>query len=193
MVLSLSSCGFCNILSKQFYYTGEGGVRPGKNKFELAKTPYLLKEQDLIKTNAIYQFCYSWNEKELIYQKTNCNHINAKISFIRFFKNGRFLMNDLSTGKDSLEQYNNLKSGKIGYYKIEEKELILEYYSVSHAGMASDCGKYYKDKYKLTNNGIQLQAERRSNNGLFFGWTKVENAGWYLRKNIKGLEGVPSW
>lgn len=65
VILTLNSCGFCNIFSKQFYYTDQGGVRPGKNKFELGKNPYFLKEQDLIKTNCIYQHCYTWNDKEL--------------------------------------------------------------------------------------------------------------------------------
>lgn len=193
VILTLNSCGFCNIFSKQFYYTDQGGVRPGKNKFELGKNPYFLKEQVLIKTNCIYQHCYTWNDKELKPQNTNCDSLNARVSFIRFFKNGRFLINELTPEKSRLEQYNNLKTGKIGYYKIEGKELILEYFSVNHAGMASDCGKYNIDKYKLTETGIKLLAERRSDNGLFYGWNEVENANWYIKKHIEGLEGVAVW
>ena len=188
IALSFNSCGFCNIFSKQFYFENEGGVRPGKNRFKLRKNPYVLKEQDLLKANCIYQLKLIWNHKEPNLQ-TN-NSYNVTYEFIRFFKNGRFIINELdSTKKNHLEQYNNLNDGKIGYYEIIENELIIEYFDVRLGGMSSDCGKYYIDKYKLTKSGIKLQAERRSANGIFYGWREVKNEYWYYKKNMEGLKG----
>lgn len=192
-ILTLNSCGFCNVLTKQYYFTSEGGIRPGKNKFKDRKEPYVLKEQDLIKTNSVYQLCSAWNKENLKNEVADCDSTNATVSFIRFFENGRFLMNELDVEKNHLEQYNNLKDGKIGYYKIENGDLILEYFSVYFGGMASDCGKYYRKKYKLKESGIKLYSERKSSSGTFYVWAEVEYSNWFHKKIINGLEGIPDW
>lgn len=190
ITLTFTSCGFCNIFSKQFYFENEGGVRPGKNRFEFRENPYVLQEHDLIKVNCVYQLKLIANSSE--HKTQSSDSITNK--YIRFFKNGRFLINKLISNKEShLEQYNNLKGGKVGYYQIIENELILEYFDVRLGGMSSDCGQYYKDKYKMTNIGIKLQSVRRSDNGIFYAWRTVENENWFYKKNIEGLTGETYW
>ncbi|QCX40240.1 hypothetical protein FF125_17960 [Aureibaculum algae] len=193
IIVTLNSCGFCNVFSKHYYFTGNGGVRPGKTKFDLSKDIYVLKKEDFIKTNVIYQSCSKWNKEALRYEATDCSDATATISFIRFFNNGRVLINTISEDLSPLNQYNNLEGGTVGYYKIEENELIIEYFSVSIGGMTSDCGKYYIDKYKLSVEGIELQEIRRSDNGIFYGWRKVEHSVPYIKKGINGLKGDPNW
>ena len=185
-----NSCGFCNVFSTQFYFENQGGVRPGKNRFKFRKNPYLLKDQDLIKVNCVYQLKIITNSSNL----KNQSNDSVAYNYIRFFKNGRFIINKLNSNKEShLEQYNNLKGGEVGYYQIIENELILEYFNVRLGGMSSDCGQYYKDKYKMTKNGIKLQSVRRSNNGTFYAWRTVENENWFYKKNIEGLKGETYW
>ena len=193
IIVTLNSCGFCNVFSKHYYFTGNGGVRPGKTKFDLSKDIYVLKKEDFIKTNVVYQSCSKWNKEALRYEATDCSDPTATISFIRFFENGRVLINTISDDKLPLDQYNNLEGGTVGYYKIEENELIIEYFSVNIGGMTSDCGKYYIDKYKFSSEGIELQEIRRSDNGIFYGWRKVEHSVPYIKKGINGLKGDPNW
>lgn len=192
-MVTLNSCGFCNVFSKQYYFTSEGGVRPGKNRFYNRKDPYILKEADLIKSNGVYQCYYIWDDIELKPLEVDKDHPGASIKFLRFFDNGRFIMNDIDTTRNHLIQYNNLKSATVGYYKIEDTKLIVEYFDANLSGMASDCGKYYSDTYEITENGIQLISERRSSNGIFYGWNVVSNSILYHKFKILDLTGIPNW
>lgn len=194
IALHFNSCMMCNVFSKQFYFEKEGGVRPGKNRFKFRKNPYILKQQDLLKTDCVYLLCSAKKEDKLKDTSKNCISQNSKNQFIRFFKNGRFITNRLDPSKKTrLEQYNNLKRGKVGYYKIVDNELILEYFAVKLGGMSADCGKYYRDKYKMTEKEIILKSERRSASGTFYAWSTVKTDTRYQKINIEGLTGEPNW
>ena len=69
---SLSSC-------RNYYINEKGGYRPKRPKFEFAKLPYQLKEQDLIDTASVYV-----SEGTVFYGE----EARKIISYFIFFSNG---------------------------------------------------------------------------------------------------------
>ncbi len=145
------------LLQKKFYTTEFGGERPLKSKFKLAKTPYILKDEDVIKTNLIYTTSF----------KMEGGKKSEYTSFLRFFDDGRFLSNALDTSSPLLDQYNNLKKGGVGYYKIEGNTIRLEEFVVG----AQDCGKYHEYTLPLSQDGIKG----------------------YTHTLVNALSGAPDW
>lgn len=193
LLFLIGSCGVCNSLSQQYYFTEKGGVRPAKSSFKLALNPYWLNPSEPIKTNCVYVTCNTWNKEKSQEEMADCNDSLSYRTFIRFFENGRFMMNNLSDTIDVLEQCNNIEKAKIGYYKIEGSTLFLEYYSVNFSGITGDCGKYYQNKYELSDEGFYCASKRRSSNGMFYSWEEVENGHKYFYTPLTGLVGEPDW
>ncbi|WBX76739.1 hypothetical protein PG911_00330 [Tenacibaculum ovolyticum] len=155
----LTSC--CTpVLQKKFYKTEYGSNRPKKNRFKLSKKIYTLKKEDQISTSYIYQSSF---KMDLVNKKLKSDYT----VFFRFFKNGRYITNVLKDKSIALNQYNNLKSGTIGYYKILGNKILLEDFSVG----AHDCGKYHQYELNMIGDSI-------------VGYEKIK---------IEGLAGTPSW
>ncbi len=142
--LLLSSCCI-PIVQKKFYTTEYGSVRPKKNKFSLSKNQS--------KSNGINVVgVYISDNKNLYY---------------RFFENNKFIVSGFNSNINELEQYNNLKKGRIGYFQVNKGEILLEYFSVG----PNDCGEYHQYKIKMIGDSI-------------VGCQKI---------NIEGLNGTPDW
>ncbi|WBX75561.1 hypothetical protein PG911_12970 [Tenacibaculum ovolyticum] len=140
----LTSC--CTpVLQKKFYTTEYGSNRPKKNKFKLSKKQNELNDLQL----------------ESIYISKN------KETFYRFFKNGKVLISGINPNLKEEEQFNNLKSGRIGYYKIKKNLVLFEYFSVG----AHDCGEYHQYQKKIIGDSI-------------VGYQKIK---------VEGLRGTPDW
>ncbi|WP_132065870.1 hypothetical protein [Aquimarina spinulae] len=194
IVLSvLNSCRVpCNIIIKKYFFTESGAVRPAKNKFKLGQNPYYLKESDHIKTDCVYQSCYrSYNSDEKIY--LDCNNTNEGITFLRFFKNGRFLMTYLSPTERNLEHYNDLKIGYVGYYKIEDGILFLEYFSVNRYGMAADCGSFDQFRCEIHENSISSFSVGVTNDDESYDRKNTLTNNSYVKVKVEGLTGTPDW
>ncbi|WP_103864897.1 hypothetical protein [Aquimarina sp. I32.4] len=189
----IHGCGFCNIITKQYIFTKDGNLRPAKNRFKLGKTPYMLKDDDLIKTNCVYQSCTVSTDEEYTKSST-CDSIPANdlVTFFRFFKNGRFLISHILSNDINAQSYNTLK-GDVGYYTIENGDLILEYFSVNFGGMASDCGRYYTSIYTLRDDAIIPSSQRVSNNGIWYAWEKIPYTQSFKKIEIKNLTTTPDW
>ena len=124
----------------------EGGVRPKrKANFEFSKNPFSLgKNNSIIDTTAIY-LCISQNN--MLSENTEY-HDSSQIAFLeninvpeylihrkppdslyhfyRFFSNGRVFISKVLNHFPSIEEQNNLRTGLIGYYKLEGNQLIVE-------------------------------------------------------------------
>ncbi len=155
-IISLNSCCI-PFLQKKFYTTEYGSHRPIKSKFKLGKKPHNLEEGDIIETDCVY--------KSSVIMDVSGN--KDYTFFLRFFANGRYLSNVLKKDTPHLEQYNNLKKGGVGYFKLEENKIILEEFVVG----AQDCGKYHTHSIKILNDSIES----------------------YKKIKIKGLTGTPDW
>ena len=155
-VIAIHSCCI-PVLQKKFYTTEYGSYRPIKSKFTLGKNPYYLKKEDFIQTDYIYQSSFTMDIPEK----------KDYTTFLRFFENGRYLSNVLKKDISPLEQYNNLKKGGVGYYKIEGDKIILEEFVVG----AHDCGRYDIYSFKILKDSIE-------------GYSKVK---------AEGLTGIPDW
>lgn len=157
----LKSCGFV-----YGYKTTEfGSKRPISNRFELGKQPYSLKADDPIKIDIIYTKIDSVLLKSAI---TKQNELFVYNTFLRFFSNGRYF--ESTTKKkytEAIEDYNNLKNGLSGYYRVEDNRLVIEYFVVSAHGHKS----YVKNELKLFNDSIE-------------GYKKLK---------VEGLTGTPDW
>jgi hypothetical protein len=155
----------CHLLFKGYRTTEYGSNRPTQNRFTIGQDPYSLKDDDPIKTDFIYTKTDSVYLKSAITKEKELFVYNT---FLRFFSNGRYF--ESTTKKkysEALNDYNNLKDGIVGYYKIENKKLSLEYFVVSAHGHES----YVKNELKLFNDSIEG----------------------YNRLKIEGLTGTPDW
>jgi len=100
--------------------------------------------------------------------KTGVIELSITKSYERYFKTGQYIQG--TSEKDSnlaLKDYNNLKSGIVGYYKIENNKILYEYFLVT----PQNCGDYYKAENEIIRDSI---------------------AG-YKRIKIEGLTGTPDW
>ncbi len=152
----VSSC-CVPVLQKQFYTTEYGSHRPIKSKFSLSKNPYQLKKGDHIYTDCIYKSSFTMDGSEK----------KDYTVFLRFFANGRFLRDVLKNDSSPVDQYNNLKKGSVGYYKVEGDKIFLEEFMVG----AHDCGKYHIYSLKIMDDSIED----------------------YEKIKITGLKGEPDW
>jgi hypothetical protein len=152
----LSSC--CN-----YYKTEYGSSRPKKSKFKFSKTVDKLTDS-FLEENHVYTHIDSVYGED---PKTGVIKLSITKSFKRFFKTGQYIQ---GTGKGlnlSLNDYNNLNSGIIGYYKIQNNKILYEYFLVT----AHNCGNYYKSESKIIGDSIPG----------------------YQKNKIKGLTGTPNW
>lgn len=145
--------------------TEYNSTRPKKNKFKLAQNPYNLKTDSPINSKYVYIKNETIEIKDARTKEIKILTIN---SFIRFFPNGRYI-NSTTNGsfENGLQDYNNLKKGIIGYYKIEDMKILFEDFIVG----SHDNGKYKIYERKLINDSVE-------------GYKKLK---------IEGLTGTPDW
>ena len=74
--------GSCFLQLRNYYNNEDGGIRPKRPRFVLAKNPYHLQKGDWIDTNSVYVESYT---------VTYPDSIQKREAFIRFFANGRYL------------------------------------------------------------------------------------------------------
>ncbi len=159
----LNSCCI-PLIQKKYYTTQYGSDRPKKNKFKLAK----------IQPNIILNKPFS---KDVIYTKidsvyiksveTNKEELLIYNSFLRFFETGQYLSGSTESFTFGINDYNNLDSGVIGYYYVNNNNLITEQFLVT----SHNCGEYYKGALKIIKDSI-------------VGYNRIK---------IKNLEGIPNW
>lgn len=162
LTVLLNSC--CSpLFSKKYYTTEYGSDRPKKNKFKLSNTGNELGKT-FVDENVVYTKIDSVYGKN---PKTGETELFVTKSFERYFKTGQYIQGTSIDSDVSLKDYNNLKSGIIGYYKIQNDKIIYEYFLVT----AQNCGDYYKAESKIIGDSIP-------------GYKKIK---------IEGLTGNPDW
>ncbi len=117
-VISLLFFAGCN----SYYITSDGGIRPQKKRFKLLKEANKVDYYNnignyLIDTNVVY------------INKSSVDSIDQFIYF-RFFSNGRVLYGYPSTTRPNVTDVNNLNSGAIGYFKIENNHIYIEIFGL---------------------------------------------------------------
>lgn len=160
-------CSFLmqNCILKSYYLTEYNSTRPKKNNFKLSQNPYSLKSDDRINSKSVYTKIETIEIKDAKTKEIKKLTIS---SFIRFFPNGRYLNSTTNESfENGLQDYNNLKKGIIGYYKIEDMKILFEDFIVG----SHDNGKYKIYERKLMNDSIE-------------GYKKLK---------IEGLTGTPDW
>ena len=133
----------------------EGGLRPKTPKFKLAKTPFKLTS-DVIDTNTVYY------ELELD-RDFRIAYFDTLFYFYRFFSNGRVYVSKTfyKIPTDDAD-YNELKSGNIGYYRIESgNNLTIETFE------STNFGKFVIRYGTIKGDSIIIQSEDYSK--LYFG------------------------
>ena len=159
VIFLLSSC----CIQKNYYTTEYGSKRPKKNKFKILKTEGKL-ESAFFDENSIYTRIDSVYGKN---PKTGLTKLSITKSFKRFFKTGQYIQGTIKDSNLPLNDYNNLKSGIIGYYKIQDDKILYEYFLVT----AHNCGDYYKSESRIIGDSIVG----------------------YKKNRIEGLTGIPDW
>jgi hypothetical protein len=163
IISSISSC-CVPLLQKKYYTTEYGSNRPKKSKFKLLKTRDKLDEK-FFDENSVYIKIDSVYGKN---PKTGVIELSVTKSYERYFKTGQYIQGTCKKDSNlSLNDYNNLKSGIVGYYKIENNKVLYEYFLVT----PQNCGDYYKAESKIIGDSIA-------------GYKKVK---------IEGLTGKPDW
>ncbi|WP_452224214.1 hypothetical protein [Lacinutrix chionoecetis] len=171
----------CSSLFKNYYTNKDGGNRPKNSKFTLAKTPYIVNKDDLIDTNAVYI-----NTSKMYYD--NKEHIDYH--YLRFFKNGRYFEDLVSTKEElNVSNFNNVNNAlMIGYFKIQNNKLLeLEYFRVKYG----EGGFYDKRQGYIRNDSIFLFYESYKNND--YPIPNNRNCRIYIKKEVEGLNGTPDW
>jgi len=158
LLFLLNSCCI-PILQKKFYTTEYGSDRPKKNKFEISK-----RGTDFFDKTYVYTHIDSVYGKN---PKTGVIKLSITKSFKRFFKTGQYIQGTIKKSNLPLNDYNNLKSGIIGYYEIQNNKILYEYFLVT----AHNCGDYYKTESRIIGDSI-------------VGYQKLK---------IEGLTGTPDW
>ncbi|HEX8576692.1 MAG TPA: hypothetical protein VF677_10415 [Flavobacterium sp.] len=170
---------FSFISCNSYYQNQNGGYRPKKPKFEMAKSPYQLKSNNIIDTSAVYVEEASINNNEL-----------RKEFFMRFFSNGRFCMGIADAEKLTLEDLNGKYDyNRVGYYRLEGKKLKMETFKVG--GQFGDT-PYYDKMYAIIQNDSILFV-REDVNEVNFSVAKKEGRSFYVRRKVQGLTGTPDW
>ena len=163
ITLILSNCCLPKI-QKKFYTTEYGSNRPLKNKFKLAKKTTINNVNLITEKNIVYTKIDSIYLKNVKTKKTELKIIKT---FERYFKTGHYIRGTVKNFSSPLNDFNNLKSGVVGYYKIQDNKIQHEYFLVT----AHNCGAYYNTESKIIDDSIT-------------GYTKVY---------IDGLIGSPDW
>ncbi len=162
----------------------EGGFRPKIPNFKLAKLPFKLKN-NVIDTNTVYY------ELELD-RDFRISYFDTSFYFYRFFSNGRVYVSKMfyKIPTDDAD-YNELKSGYIGYYKIEDNnKLIIETFE------PINLGKFVIRYGTIKGDSIIIHSE--DNSKLFFGLTDakmdIEDLSLVKLKSPKiNLYSKPDW
>ena len=176
----------CFISCKNYYINEKGGYRPKKANFEFAKTPYILKKEDMIDTASVYV-----SEGTVLYGE----ELRKRTSYIIFLSNGRCYLgrNDRGKSELSLEVLNNFNGyGSIGYYRINNDKIKIESYEVTLGGARGNTGYFVKNSGYIKNDVIYLFIDPNvdvenlpiSNN---------QNSAIYIRRKVEGLTGTPDW
>ena len=146
----------CCAITHPYYTTKFGSSRPKVNRFTLNKKG--AGDISLIDFDAVYV---------LPPKKIDDNY-----SFIRFFKEGQIL-ESWTKSLDSINEFNNLEAGIIGYYHISNDTIYLEEYMTN----PHFCQRYYSSKGIITKDSL-----------IFNGGDAV-----YKRHKVSGLKGKPNW
>lgn len=121
-----------------------------KFKFILLKTKGVNIDTALVKTNGVYLSKYFRNNLDKTQQDI--------YSFYRFFENGKVYMSCGYCSLPSEREFNELKYGFYGEYRIENNQIIIEYYG-TYVG-------YHLSYYKIENNKIiQTNTSKRKLKG----------------------------
>jgi len=165
----LSLCQCCN----KGIWNDSGGFRPRRPNFELAKKQYTLLDNYQIDTNAVYIEVWP-------YSFTG----DTSYIFYRFFHNGKVYVSKRYTKMPNNNgQFNDLQSGLIGYYTIENgNELIIEIFEPNNTGNQYEW--YYG---KVMGDSIIFDQE---DSHLFFIRTKKKLKEYHI---IKLSKYNPSW
>jgi hypothetical protein len=105
IVVTLSVIG-CTGYNHSYIVNNEGSLRPKKYKF---KVNPLLNDSSIIEGGYLEKLCQYLDE--------GCSY-----SYYRFFKNGKVLYHSGQT-KPTIEDYNDINKGNIGYYEIKDSIL----------------------------------------------------------------------
>ncbi|WP_103071791.1 hypothetical protein [Aquimarina sediminis] len=162
IIISMNSCCI-PLLQKKYYTTEYGSHRPIKSKFKTTRnrTKSILEESltknIYFRTDSIYITKVKDKKKELKIVNT----------FKRFFSDGQYIEGTTKNIRNGLEDFNNLKSGIIGYYKTQNDKILYEYFLVT----AHNCGDYYRAESNIIGDSIA-------------GYKKIK---------VEGLKGTPDW
>ncbi|MGZ4160493.1 MAG: hypothetical protein ACXVNF_06825, partial [Neobacillus sp.] len=155
----------------------EGGIRPKKdNFFSYKKSAYQLADTTLIDTNSIY-----------IASLGVMDDLKTYYAYYRFYSSGQLIVR-MTDHEPTLEEINNIKTGTVGYYKINSrKKLKLEYLGVLYNGK---CELRYA---KFDQNGDILIYDL--NPSVFYGWVpKNSKTTRYKKMKFKGMTHLkPDW
>lgn len=173
-------CLLCNSCLN-YYRNDNGGLRPKTPRFRLAKPePYQLKAEDQIDTTAIYVHKYP----DLL-DKTKESQ-----TILRFFGNGRFsyIFDD--------KNYNNLKAHDIGYYRVEDNNIVLmETFIVSTNGLGSKGIGSYSRSVGIIKNDTLIDILTSDISEIEWQDNKIKNKinYVYLKQKVDTLIGTPDW
>ncbi|WP_422091924.1 hypothetical protein [Tenacibaculum ovolyticum] len=168
IIIILISCCFSGCYN---YTYKNGGHRPKKNKFTLAKTPYNLKKEDLIKTENLY-----FSNDTLTFGNGEYN----SLFYIKFFKNGRCFERSVDISeKTDIEKLNTATTP--GYYKvINNNKIEIEFFYVKH----KERSWYSKFTGFIRNDTLFIK-------GTYKQEQEVLRA--YIPEKIKGLKQTTDW
>ena len=174
----------CVSCHKNYYYSSSkiGGVRPKIPRFRLAKPePYQLKPEDQIDTMAIYIRKYP----DLL-DKTK----EAQSSY-RFFSNGRFVN---ITESRTVYKY---KLHRIGYYRVQNSNIILMESFIKASPAAGDLGKYHQSIGIIKNDTLVIVSGVRKFTDIKWEEKKISEyyhtPRIYLKQKVDTLIGTPDW
>ena len=166
----------CNSCINNYYYNENRGLRPKKPKFRLAKPlPYHLQPDDLIDTTCVYVYTSS--------QKTKMA--------LRFFANGRFI-NSFGNA-----DYNNLEANKIGYYRVENKNIVLMETFIRSSPAAGGDGIYYRSVGIIKNDTLYDVLGAQNLSDVHRVGDKISTFYHiyytYTKQKVDTLKGTPNW
>lgn len=169
IALFLNGCGHSS------YTTTEGGVRPEKPNFDLAREPFKLPPNSIIDTDSIYLYVgksrAAYNEGKDIW------------SFLRFFPEGQVYLSHGDGAAPSDVLYENLSRGTIGYYRLTGNSLECEFYIPVYGD------RYHRYYGSISEEKIYLS---RSEHGSFpRAKTKIDKT--FYKHKKKNLKAKPDW
>lgn len=155
-------------------WLSQGGYRPKNPEFNLSKERFVLRDDNgLIDAGAIYLV----KEKNMWPERYKSDTLYW---FYRFFQNGQvFNSYQFLEHLPGNSDINNLSTGLIGYFKIIDKQIILEYYAPVNAG------DYICMYGEIDNDTITFY---KKDSGVLFGLTKSK-----LKKPLVLVKAKAGW